>query len=764
MSLVVAIFLFGLAAGAFFGAQLSQVVRRPGVAYGLLEAFIGVSAFLLAYIIPAWPHWLSSIGGTHWSDSTWLLVKCFSIIVLIGSPTLAMGMTFPLLIQLFATDQASVQNKVSHLYSINTFGAVAGAAGAGFLFVPWLGTLYTNHLMVVINLGLFLIAVKEGLKSPWTISREQKTLWPSFQLDSLLLLISTFAIGGVAIGAEVAWSKYLTLFLGSNIYGVSLILSLFLLGIALGALFLSRIPIKVSKLKVFLWLFAFAILSTLFASLGLNHAPLWARFFSTLPPLLSKAFVVFILLLPATLSFGALLPLTIDLLSRSSADSASWGGLVYASNTMGGLVGSLTVGLFLIPNYGTGSTLWWLCLALTLIFFIFVVRLVVNNQLLWSGPLLLAILGWILITQPNAGFINLVQTAEYSYSNPQASRQEFLSYLNSVQGNIRYVAEGENSVISLHYQTDNEGNLDTQKLILKSNGLAESFFDLQNPGVVPRYEGLLALVPFLYTREPRKAFVIGYGGGYTAEVLSSLNLQQVLVSEIEDEVLNASEAAYLGPNPLLQRRNLQVKIEDARFLLARSPNQQFDIITSQPSHSWMSGVSHLFTQDFFRLVHSKLHTDGVYAQWLNLYNMDTLTLKSLIRSFFNVFEHGAIYTHTGDDQLILVGSASPLQLQYGRLKALTTESYWRERLLHIPFQDEWDFLSNFSMDREKALHLAADAPINTDRNAFAEARQSRLFYSTNTNSDSLDAFLNQHFHTTQKASKTFWKHLFETTQ
>ncbi len=771
ISLVIGLFFFGLAMGSFIGSRVVPRLSRPLVFYGVTEAFIGVYSFFLLFLLFKIPELLNFINSLTTNLSWVSFIKPASVFFLLTPPTLAMGLTFPLLVGLCTDAKQTVNQNVSFLYGLNTLGALIGAFATGFFLIPMLGLVGSNALMVLINLAIaalifFKLKSFEFERFRFLDFQSQTGSKQTLSFFKRFLLFTSTIIGVAAIGAEIVWNKYLTLFLGTNIFGVSLTLSIFLFGIATGSLILAHVKIPQKPLNLLISLLSFAIVMTLLSTSFLNQAPLFAQSLIAnfgWNPLFAKGSLAALILFPPTALFGALLPLTVHIMShKNKSEAATISGLVYGWNTLGGIAGAMAVGLYLIPQLGSSSSLVVLCCLMGLTLVGLVLIGLQQDQFIVVGPLQIGIVCLALLFSPSVNYQSLVRTAEFSYRNPKASKTEIADYLEKTQYDVRYWAEGKNAVVSLHYDVDEQGKMDPQRLILKSNGLSESFFDLSNPAVVPKYEALLAVVPYLYQKSPKKAFVVGYGGGYTTELLSNFSLEKIVVAEIEEKVLEASEYVYLGDNPLLLRPNIDVQIEDARFLLNVSPQNDFDIIASQPSHSWMSGVAHLFTQDFFRIVKSRLKEHGVFAQWLNLYNMDQTTLKSIIHTFFTEFPHGALFTQEGDDQLILLGSKKPLQLQYLKLQELTSDPYWQERLIHVPFDSEFDFLSNFSMDRSKAMALSAGALLNSDRNAFAEVRQSRLYYGQAPTP--LGSFIETHFLSTEQEIKMLLENEVQRTQ
>jgi hypothetical protein len=169
-------------------------------------------------------------------------------------------------------------------------------------------------------------------------------------------------------------------------------------------------------------------------------------------------------------------------------------------------------------------------------------------------------------------------------------------------------------------------------------------------------------------------------------------------------------------------------IEDARYALAANYFGPLDIIVSQPSHSWLSGAANLFTKEFFTIVRKNLSEKGVFAQWLNLYNMDVEVLESLLKTFFTVFPHGAVFTEGQDDELVLLGSNQAIDLNFQKLNLLAKNPVLQSKLTQVFRHSPYDLLSLYSISRSDILELTRNAPINTDINAFAEVRQSKIFY------------------------------------
>ena len=104
-----------------------------------------------------------------------------------------------------------------------------------------------------------------------------------------------------------------------------------------------------------------------------------------------------------------------------------------------------------------------------------------------------------------------------------------------------------------------------------------------------------------------------------------------------------------------------------------------------------------------------------------------------------------MFTNLDDGELIMIGSPQPMELQWDRLKTMAKTPKWQRALVEIPFYSAYDFLSNFSMTRENVMRITEGAKINTDINAYAEVKQSQLFYSPESNGTTAQEFLSSHF-------------------
>ena len=754
MGIVLGIFFGGLGIGGYYGGKLSSKVKEHLKVYAWIEAAVGLYALLIFFPLNEFHIFLRFLNFGESFAVLNAVIKFSLVGICILGPAIGMGITLPLLVKFIQLQNNSAGKTVSVLYGVNTLGAVAGAFCTSYFFIPYIGVDGANFLGIAVYFIAALMIYGLHLKYSALFSRviENETYekpTKNVSPNSLFLLIA-FVTGFSAIGFEVIWTKYLTVFLGTNIFGIGMVLALFLLGIALGSLLVSRWIDKFENLKLAIGVTLAFTAFVCFAVTGLlNIAPKMSLTLQVLlsdiwpvSTLFAKSFVSGVIMFPATLLFGILFPLIVKAMTNDEGNVSVNLGQAYGVNTLGSILASMGLGLFVLPSLGSHVASM-----------IAIVPLVVAGVWVWStqskvfySRVLPYALGVLLLLgswsiQPS--FTNIIKSAYFS-STQFKSVPEVLSAFNDDEKYLE-ITEGKSAITSLSIDKSDGENFQ-RFLRLKTNGLNESIYDLDNIDVFPRYEALLGMLPYLFSKDINSSFIVGYGGGFTVDFLSQTDLDLVQVAELEQGIMDAAEYVHKNNNPITARKNVKLQIEDARFVLATKQRGPFDIIVSQPSHSWLAGVANLFTEDFFEIVSENLTKGGVYGQWLNLYNIDPVAVQSILKTFFTVFEHGAVFTNPEDQEMIIVGSHEPLKLNKKRFDSLVSKPEMKRKLRNVPADSINDVLSFFAMTRQEVVSNFKEVPMNTDLNAYAEVRQSRLFYSDQNQLDSeLKEFFSEHY-------------------
>lgn len=719
ISTVLAAFFLGLAIGSYLAERITRNRIDNLQVYIYLEMIIGISGLVLLPVLLNLDSLIASVpvlGAT-------IAMKFVVVMALLTLPTICMGATFPVMASLLIRRRNEVGLRVGQLYSLNTAGAVLGAALAGFVFIPnWGldGAIYIacsiNALIVV--LGLYLnnrISLPPLDTQP--VLHSGKGRAASMVEEAPLrgrALIVLFCTGLVAIAIEVGWTKYLSIFTGTTIYGFAAILTIFLLGISAGS-WAIKSYLEQMRRPEFWMAFGLIVLglTLLLTRAGLSLIPPVYEAINHLP---ASAFIrhgvkylfVFLLLFPPTFVFGALFPLNLKLYCGNLQGVRARIGKAYAVNTVASIFGSLMAGFWIIPQFGTDMLLTSMALVILVLPFLFVPVLRATGPRVAIPALAMLVISgnWIL---PHISYKDLIASVQYQFD------------VDAIAGKVPeflYLKEGKAGVISMV-------TYDGKQVKLQNNGLNESFIDLENDKNVLLIENLLGLIPYMLHDDPKSAFVVGFGGGITTRALTFSGIESIKVVELEPAVVEAGRAIVGGEIPVLTDPRVTLEFNDARNTLLVD-DRKYDIIASQPSHPWLARASGVFTKDFFTIVKSRLNEGGIYGQWVNLFNMDVTTLRSIFRAFYDVFPYGVTFANLGNGDFLLFGSSHKLVFDYDQIVKRMAEPKIKAMLDWHGVYEPRDLFWYFSLSRDDAVNAAGDIPANTDTNILSEVRLSAL--------------------------------------
>ncbi|HET9061942.1 MAG TPA: fused MFS/spermidine synthase, partial [Candidatus Binatia bacterium] len=384
VSTVLAAFFGGLALGSALADRLAR--RRAGIdTYLVLETLIGVAGLALLPVLLR----LDSLVAELPAMGSSLAVKFVVTVVLLSVPTICMGATFPVMADLLARGRSDLGSRMSFLYSLNTWGAVAGAGLAGFVLIPRLGL--DGAVLVAAACNFAIVAVGFAARGRFTVPASTGSAGSDSPATSAaasapaagatddahsasapyagFALASLIATGFCSIAAEVGWTKYLAIFTGATLYGFATILVVFLSGIALGSWLVRPLLGREQRTaELLLWglvVLGFAVALTR-PALSLAPSVLTMARGSDSAALLAYGFV-FAVLLPPTLLFGALFPAGLELYCGRSGSVRKRSGRAYALNTLAGIAGSVAAGFWAIPAFGTDRLLVALALVFPLV-------------------------------------------------------------------------------------------------------------------------------------------------------------------------------------------------------------------------------------------------------------------------------------------------------------------------------------------------------------------------------------------------------------
>jgi len=716
ISTVLAAFFLGMALGSYGTERITRNRINSLYPYLLLEIVIAISGLVLLPILLNLDSYMASFGvfGTDLSS------KFFLTLALLLVPTVAMGATFPVMAGILVRRQGEIGLRLGQLYSLNTLGAVFGALLSGFLFIPAVGLDGAIYIAVTLNLVIAVSGwlLNRHIKLPPLEKEEtgEESLVGDNSPDSTrwIAMTALFATGFVSIATEVGWTKYLSIFTGTTIYGFAAILSIFLFGIALGSWaiknYIHRIQNPAAWLALGLAFLAVILLITrgglsLIPNMyeGINHMGI-----DNSSKQLIKYFIMFVLLIPSTFILGALFPVNVRLYCGDLSRVRSRVGRAYAINTIASILGSLAAGFWIIPQYGTDALLSSMAF-ITLIVafsFLFITPKTVQRVAIVSIGLLALVnhLIW-----PHIDYKELIASVDYQYDDDAYAGKE---------AEFLFLKEGKVSVISVVSH-------DGRYAKVQANGLNESIIDMEQPGNALIVESLLAYMPYFLHPDPKKAFVVGYGGGITTRALTHTDVESIRVVELEPAVVEAGHSIKNGPTLALKDPRVTLEFNDARNSLLIE-NLRYDIIAAQASHPWLAGASNVFTQEFFEIVKSRLNEGGYYSQWVNLFRMDVTTLRAIFQAFINTFPYVTSFANTDSGDFMLLGSLSPIYFDYQQIETRMQTPQIKQALsYHGVFQPR-DLFWYYGLSQNELFTAADNATPNRDTNILSEVRLSGL--------------------------------------
>jgi spermidine synthase len=714
---VLAAYMGGLALGAAAAARYALRLRRPVLAYGVLELAIALSALS----VPAGIRLINAGyvgllgGGGELLEGGAAMATLFQLgaaFAVLLPPTAFMGATLPLLARHAVRSEAEIGSRVGVLYAVNTAGAIAGTLCAAFWLMPELGLRRTVWAGAALNGLVFALAalLARGAATPPNPDLPTPTP-PTLDLDGRRasappaagaagwILPAIALSGAVSFTYEVLWARLLGQLLGASLDAFASMLASFLLGIALGSACAARLATSRARAALGFGLAQLGIALTSYGAFALaDRLPELSLRLGAGPgaPLASAALAA-VTLLPITLCIGATFPFAVRLLARYPEQAARATARAYAWNTVGAIVGALAAGFLLLPRLGFAGTVG--------------VGVAANLGLaaltaLSTRPRRVRLV----VAAAAAGALLLALPARTPWSLLSSSPLTKISKL----GEVVFSAVGRSSTVLLF----DEG----ATFRLTTNGLSEAI--VARTGMLPKPSVVhwLGLLPSLLRPEARDLLVVGLGGGSALESVPS-HVASIDVIELEPEVLNANRqmAAERAIDPLADAR-VRVHIGDARGVLQLT-HKSYDAIISQPSHPWTAGASHLYTREFFSMARSHLKPDGVFVQWIGLRFVDEALLRSLAATLVAVFEHVEVYQPGAGAGLLFAASAEPLGFLEGGGRALRAAP---EDFAPFGLQRVEDLAVARVLDDAGTRALAEGAALNTDDHNLLAARSSRL--------------------------------------
>lgn len=686
---VLVAFMGGLALGNVLVARRAARSPRPLAFYGWLELGIGALAALFPFYYEiCYGLYLTAAGHFQPGSTIVFALKFLFGLLTVLAPTVLMGGTIPTLARLVTRGLGDVREKVSLLYAINSAGAVVGIWLADWKWIPATGlqsTLFRGAALNILAGGVALGLsrwLKEGTSEEASVAGAgaSNPLQPSEPAPSALAsaatpsaageaetfinhqrrvaLVSIGAAGFLALLFQVGWTRVLALALSSTTHAFSLMLMVYIAGLALGGQLIRKIPCKQGSLvllaRIELALAAVLALTMWFyPRLGVWFAQ-WGALLSGQPasyPIYEamQASLCAATMLPPTVLMGMTLPLACGIATESASATPVTVGRVFAFNTLGAMLGAVVTGFLLLPLLGL-ARVFALGTGATLLLGLVLLQSARTGEARPPNRRLLAAAGTCAILLILAQFSSDTWKRALTLGLWRAPSTA-MSWGEQTQRlsdpTLLYYKDGSGATVSVHRHPNDD------QRFLKINGKT----DASNVDDMPT-QLMLGHVPMLLHPESKKALVVGLGAGVTAGAIASHpGVARLDIVELLPEVVEAARHFEDVNGKVLSDPRTHLIIEDARSFLQLT-DDKYDIIVSEPSNPWMAGVADVFTVEFYLHCRDRLPDNGLMVQWVHLAEFSDESFETVLATFGRVFSFISIWQTEGGDAL-LVGSTQP---------------------------------------------------------------------------------------------------------
>lgn len=693
---VVAAFFVGLAMGGFTLNRFMRSTAYPHHWYFGLELAIAFWSLMLTQLIPLYNEWLPTLmGATPSALRHWCIAFGASLLVLLPA-TFAMGATLPAM-ERMSSMLWQQSGTVAGLYGANTLGAVLGTLGATFLLIPNLGLHTTQWMLAGINLlcalsvpVLFFHQTRSPTTTPVALCA------PATAPRALILFYS----GLLGIGYEILVVRVLSQVLENTVYSFAVVLAVYLVGISIGAGFYQhRLSARLGASHAQHQLTLLLSMTSVFCLLGIGC--LWLA--NTLYPfllqgmgsgsvnaILAELMLAALVFLPPTACMGALF-------SHLASHAIGGNGLGHALgwNTLGAAVAPLVFGIVLLPALGAK-------VALLLIPVGYLLLAATRRNTEWPLRLRYGAIPALLCVGM------LLQPVPLRFIN-SSTHSRVLDYRDGIMAAVAVV---EDTAGARHLKVNNHFTM---------GGTASRFSDHRQ-----------SHLPLLLQGLPESALYLGLGTGITFEASQYYPDLHTTAVELIPEAIELMPHFGVQVTSSAWNNSPTIIAADARrFVLAS--DAAFDVIIAEIFHPSRDGAGSLYTREHFSAIRNRLAPDGVFCQWLPLFQLDLDTLRTIIRTFIDVFPIAQLYLgHFSLDQPILCLAGFQSAPQY--------EANWLQQRVHYPplqqqlvqgrLNSDFALFGGFLGDTRALARFAGAGPINTDDFPVVAYQAPRFVYQT----------------------------------
>lgn len=736
-STVLAAYMGGLALGSLLIGRRADWFSRPVLTYGALEVSIGlyvvVVPLIVGHLTGLYAAVFQAFGQQPLPVTALRFLLSFAVLLV---PTTLMGATLPVLSKFAGREFSKIGTAIGSLYALNTFGAVAGSFLTGFVLLETIGVSRSLWLAASVGIAIGAVAIVAGRRCPesatapdGSVAGERPDRAPAGQdlgakeprasalrpkevpsgraqdassLDryaSHVVLISYAISGAAALAYEVLYTKVLIFSLGLTVHAFTIMLTTFLVGLAVGSFVTARFADRLRRPIVALAVVEMLIGATVFASIYfLGRLDLTHRYLaitdsggSSLLRLRGADFLqsATVMLVP-TLLMGAAFPIVARIYARRNVVSLSIGRL-YFFNTAGAVAGSLLAGFLLVPWIGSARSIA-LFASVNIAVGVLLLSAVLRRRP-WQYAAAVAVLG--------------IVGATY-LTNPAVFAKTF--NIKQPGSQLLYFKEGASGTVTVHRYPDFD--------LLATDGV-----DVAGTSLMLRVtQKLQGHLPVLLARKTERVAQIGLGSGETLHILDLHNVGRIDGIEICKDVIPAARRFFSAINlGVFDRPNVHTIIMDGKNYVLLS-KQQYDIIMTDSVYPGSGGASALYTYDHFLRVRDRLNPGGIASCWLPL-DINKRDLRMALKAFSDVFPDMTVwfcYQALSQHALLVGRKDGDVRIDLGAFARAYADPTLRDDLSSILLDDPFALAAAFLADGSAVKKFCGDCEPNTDDHPILE--------------------------------------------
>jgi spermidine synthase len=707
LGVLLGIFMGGMCLGSILLPRYLSPRHHPLRVYAAIELGIAVCGVIVLYAVPVVGRAYTAIAGT---GQVSLILRAVVAGICLLPPTLLMGATLPAIARWVATTPRGV-SWMGFFYGGNLAGAVAGSLLAGFYLLRVYDMPTATAAAVVLNLVVAALALGVAARTPHRVIRaEPSDSATLITAEGSRIVYLVIALSGLtALGAEVLWTRVLSLLFGATTYTFSLILAVFLVGLGIGSSLGAALARNAGSPRVVLgWLQLGLCLAIAWAAYATNASlPYWP-INPSISTSLSFTFELDLMraiwvMLPGAILWGASFPLALAAVAAPGQDSGRLLGGVYAANTVGAIVGAVVTSLALVGTVGSQAT-QQILIGVAAMSGLLMLMPAAGERRTWLASTPVVVVSIALLAGLLARTVPPLPGLLVAYGRYAATWVG--------QNEVIYVGEGVTASVAVTRTPSGVLNY-------HNAGKVQASSEPQDM----RLQRMLGHMTTLVPRDPRKVLVIGCGAGVTAGAVSidPLVLDQT-IAEIEPLVPRVVSTYFSEHNyAVVDNPKVTIHLDDARHYLLTT-DETFDAITSDPLDPWVKGAATLYTREFFQVVRDHLNPGGVVTLFVQFYESNEPAVKSEIATFLEVFPGGAVFANTVNGQgydVVLFGQVDGGPIDVDAVQARLDDpanGAIAQSLRDVGIYSAIDLFGTYAGSSVDLANWLSDAEINTDRN------------------------------------------------